>query len=192
QGEQLVRLRGVPPSAGEPEPAQPASLAAPPVGRVPSRATRRSRAAPVPGDEPSGCRQADGAVVGLPRLPRESWPPIYAALSEYTRTHPFNLTQCTSWCRDRLREQGLAVSRNSISYVARGATYGGCPLYCQPPPTAEEIREAFIGYVLEYAESADAPLTDEEVAEVRDWLGADEEASGPSAVGGHPDGGAVA
>lgn len=147
---------------------------------------------PFPGTSLPDAVKRMAAVVGLPRLPRESWPPIYEALSEYTRTHPFNLTQCTSWCRDRLREQGLAVSRNSISYVARGATYGGCPLYRQPPPTAEEIREAFIGYVLEYAESADAPLTDEEVAEVRDWLGADEEASGPSAVGGHPDGGAVA
>ena len=111
-------------------------------------------------------------IINLPRLPRESWPAIYQALSEYTHTHPFNLTQCTSWCRDRLQDQGFAVSRNSVAFVARGTSYGGCPLYRQPPPTAAEIGTAFVENVLNHADSAELALTDEEITVVRSWLGA--------------------
>ena len=112
-------------------------------------------------------------IINLPRLPRESWPAIYQALSDYTNTHPFNLTQCTSWCRDRLQDQGFAVSRNSVAFVARGTSYGGCPLYRQPPPTATEIGTAFVDNVLNHADSAELSLTDGEIAVVRSWLGAE-------------------
>lgn len=112
-------------------------------------------------------------IINLPRLPRDSWPPIYQALSEYTHAHPFNLTQCTSWSRDRLRDQGVAVSRNSVAFVARGTSYGGCPLYRQPPPTAAEIAAAFVDNVLHHAEAAELPLTDDEIALIRSWLGAE-------------------
>jgi hypothetical protein len=107
----------------------------------------------------------------LPRLPAEWWAPTYRALSEYAQDHQFNLTQCTSWTRDRLHEQGFRVSRNNVAFVVRGVAYGGRPLHHRPAPSAVEIRDAFIANVLNRAEAAGIVLTDSEAAVVRDWLG---------------------
>jgi uncharacterized LabA/DUF88 family protein len=109
-------------------------------------------------------------LLNLPRLPQERWPPIYQTLSDYAHSHQFNLTQCTSWSRDRLRDQGFAVSRNIVAFIARGTSFGGYPLYRQPPPTAVEIGTAFVNNVLSRADGE--AFTDEEVATVRAWLGA--------------------
>ncbi|REE98270.1 NYN domain-containing protein [Thermomonospora umbrina] len=110
------------------------------------------------------------ALINLPRLPREWWQPIYHTLSEYVHSHTFNLTQCTSWSRDRLREQGLAVNRNTVAFIARGSTFGGCPLYTQPPPSADEIGSAFVNNVLNRTDTES--FTEEELTAVRTWLGA--------------------
>ncbi|GLW65893.1 NYN domain-containing protein [Actinomadura rubrobrunea] len=112
-------------------------------------------------------------LTGLPRLPQESWPAIYRTLSDYVHAHQFNLTECTGWSRDRLREQGHAVSRKTVAFVARGTAYGGCPLYQQPPPTAEQIAVAFVRNVLNRAEEQELTLTEDEIAMVRTWLGAE-------------------
>lgn len=108
--------------------------------------------------------------LSLPRLPTQWWPAIYRTLSDYARENRFNLTQCTSWARDRLHAQGIAVSRNNVAFLVRGASYGGCPLYRQPPPEQAEIRDAFVANVLDRAEAAQITLTDEEITTVRDWL----------------------
>ena len=118
--------------------------------------------------------------LNLPRLPREWWPPVYRTLSEYAHTNRFNLTECTSWARDRLHEQGYAVSRGVAVFVVRGTSFGGCPLYRQPPPTAEEIASAFVNNLLHLAEGEDLALTDEEVDEVRAWLGAERPEEAPT------------
>jgi uncharacterized LabA/DUF88 family protein len=106
----------------------------------------------------------------LPRLPAPWWPAIYQALSDYAEGHQFNLTQCTSWARDRLHEQGLRVSRNNVAFVVRGASYGGQPLHRRPAPEAAVIRDAFIANVLDRAEAAGIVLTEAEAATVRGWL----------------------
>ncbi|MGI5203518.1 NYN domain-containing protein [Spirillospora sp. CA-108201] len=108
-------------------------------------------------------------LFGLPRLPQEWWPPVYETLAEYARSHGFNLTECTRWSRDRLRERGLSVNRNSLGVIARGASYGGCPLYRQPPPEPAEIGAAFVENVLSRADGE--VFTSAEVATVRAWLG---------------------
>lgn len=120
----------------------------------------------------------------LPRLPESWWPAIYQTLADYAQSHRFNLTQCTSWCRDQLRDQGVPVSRNAVAFVVRGASFGGAPLHRQPPPTAAEIGAGFIGNVLNRAEAAELPLSDEEIATVRAWLGAgaDQAPRSPSAT----------
>jgi hypothetical protein len=110
--------------------------------------------------------------LNLPRLPQEWWPPIYRTLSDYADSHRFNLTECTSWARDRLHEQGFTVSRGVAVFVVRGTSFGGCPLYRQPPPTAEEIAAAFVNNLLHLADGDEIALTDEETAQVRAWLGA--------------------
>src|SRR5262245_28290942 len=70
--------------------------------------------------------------LNLPRLPQLSWPAIYQTLSDYAHSHRFNLTECTSWARDQLREQGIPVSRGAVGFVVRGTSFGGCPLHRQP------------------------------------------------------------
>jgi hypothetical protein len=112
--------------------------------------------------------------LSVPRLAQAWWPAIYEALSAYARAHRFNLTQCTSWSRDRLRDAGVPVSRGAVAFVVRGASFGGFPLHRQPPPTPTEIGTAFVNNVLSRAEAAQIPLTDEEAALVRAWLGPQE------------------
>ena len=111
------------------------------------------------------------ALLNLPRLPKESWPAVYKGLSDYANSHHFNLTEATRWSRDHLAEQGVDVSRNAIGFVTRGASFGGCPLYRQPSPTAAEVGAAFVENVLSRADAAAIALSPEEVTEVRSWLG---------------------
>lgn len=112
-----------------------------------------------------------GDQLDLPRIPQSWWPAIYQTLADYAQSQRFNLTQCTSWARDQLREQGLPVSRNAVGFVVRGTSFGGCPLHRQPPPTADEIAAAFAGNVLSRADAAEITFSDEEIATVRAWLG---------------------
>lgn len=110
------------------------------------------------------------ALLGLPRLPQQSWRPLYQTLANYASSHRFNLTDCTRWCRDRLAQQKIAVSRNAIAFVTRGISFAGCPLYRRPPPTADDIASAFVDNVLDRADSHDVGLTDDEAELVRAWL----------------------
>lgn len=105
----------------------------------------------------------------LPPLPSAGWHSIYGALAEFVAGHDFNLTEATRWCRDRLAEAGTRVSRQAVGVVARGAAYGGCPLYRLPAPEAQEIASAFVANVLDRALAADVDLSIEEIGVVRDW-----------------------
>ena len=109
-------------------------------------------------------------ALSLPRLKRADWGQIYRALAEYVSTHAFNLTEATRWTRDLLAERGVTVSRQSIAFVAQGAAYGGCPLFREPAPTAEEIRAAFVDNVLKRATAAGIQLDRDETRQVTDWL----------------------
>ncbi|GAA3721477.1 NYN domain-containing protein [Terrabacter ginsenosidimutans] len=115
------------------------------------------------------------AVLNLPRLPQSSWRPLYRVLADYAGTHHFNLTEATRWSRDRLAEQGVDVSRNAVAFVARGSSYGGCPVYRQPAPSAEEISAAFTNNVLRRAEAAAMELTAEESDVIQAWLSGEPE-----------------
>ncbi|HTJ33721.1 MAG TPA: NYN domain-containing protein [Dactylosporangium sp.] len=108
--------------------------------------------------------------LSLPRLPQPWWPSIYETLSAYARSYRFNLTQCTSWSRDQLRDAGVPVSRGAVAFVVRGTSFGGFPLHRQPPPTPAEIGTAFVNNVLSRAEAAQIPFSEDEAATVRAWL----------------------
>lgn len=125
-------------------------------------------------------------LLNLPRIPQEWWPPVYQTLADYAGSHEFNLTQCTSWARDQLHDQGVPVSRGAVAFVVRGASYGGRPLHGQPPPDATEVGAAFVANVLNRADAAGIAFDAEETATVHDWLGvarpdAAEGAQGPAA-----------
>ncbi|GGL04845.1 NYN domain-containing protein [Mangrovihabitans endophyticus] len=109
-------------------------------------------------------------LLGLPRLETSTWAAIYQVLADYAETHRFNLTEATRWSRDELVARDVEVRRNTIALVTRGAAYGGCPLYRQPPPSAAEIGAAFLDNVLGRADAADLGLSEADVAVVREWL----------------------
>lgn len=113
-----------------------------------------------------------GDLMDLPRLPQEWWPAIYGALSDYASEHTFNMTKCTAWSRDRLSDYGLRVSRRHIGFVVNGAARGGSPLYLNPPPTAEEIGEAFVRSVLKRIDSSETVFSEEDLAIIQEWLDA--------------------
>jgi len=107
----------------------------------------------------------------LPSLPDQSWHHVHDSLAVFVASYEFNLTEATRWSRDRLAERGVRVSRQAVGVVVRGAAYGGCPLYRQPSPRAEEIAEAFADNVLSRAEAADVDLSSEDIEMVRRWFG---------------------
>lgn len=124
----------------------------------------------IPGEPQAVARLC--ALQNVPRLPRPAWPRIYAVLADFAASHDFSMTQATKWSRDRLAGDGTSVSRASIGFVMNGASYGGCPLYREPPPDAAEIGTAFVANVLSRARAAQIDLSPEDEEAVVAWLGA--------------------
>lgn len=93
-------------------------------------------------------------VTDLPRLDRQTWQAVFNVLAEYAQTHTFNLTESSSFGRDRLRESGFSVGRQAVGFVVRGALFGGCPLNTVPPPDAQRIGEAFYRSQLQQARAS--------------------------------------
>lgn len=131
------------------------------------------------------CRMTD-----LPRLDRHAWTATFAALAQYAAAYHFNLTHCTAWTRDHLKEQGVIVGRQAVGFVVRGALYGGVRLAATPPPSADQIRMALLTNTLDRAQAQGAEITERDRAELRDWLGGNGTGSGAAAAppAGLPDG----
>ncbi len=111
-------------------------------------------------------------VLRLPRLAQAAWRPIYSALASHVAAHTFSLAETTRWARDQLVEADIKVGRKALGDVARGSSYGGCPLYAEPPPTADQIGAAFVDNVVDRARHADLELTADDVTLIREWFGA--------------------
>lgn len=111
------------------------------------------------------------SLLKFPTLERSRWPAIYRALEEYALTQPFSLSESTKWVRDQLAQGELGVGRTVVGVVVKGTAYGGCPLYRDPPPTAQEIGEAFVSNALARAESAGVAFDAADVAQIREWFG---------------------
>jgi hypothetical protein len=110
------------------------------------------------------------SLLDVPRLSSISWTSAFETLSEYARTHSFNLTEATSWSRDRLAEAGLPVGRQSLGFIIRGCLHHGVRLDREPPPSAEELGDAFLGTVTERARSAGLDLSEADLDVVRSWI----------------------
>ncbi len=128
---------------------------------------------PVETDAPMSALSMPEPVTGvtrtlkLPRLSTESWSQVYDALADFAAAYDFNLTEATRWCRDRLMQADVAVSRRAVGVVIAGAAYGGCPVYRDPPPRADELAVAFVANVLNRAAAADIELPPEDELAVR-------------------------
>ena len=107
----------------------------------------------------------------LPRIAKSDWPAVFAILSRYAKTHEFNLTEATRWCRDTLAEEGVQIGRSSIGYIMRGAQFGGARLDDEVAPEPNEIGRAFFSAVLDRASSIGIALEPDAEVVVGQWLG---------------------
>jgi len=119
------------------------------------------------------------ALLNLPRLPQSVWPPLYSVLSDYASSHTFSLTEATAWSRSQLAQRGVQVNRKSIGFVVQGANYGGCPLYGDPSPRADQIATAFVSNLLSRASAAQIDLSARDISGITAWLGVPALAPGP-------------
>lgn len=129
--------------------------------------------AEVAGDADSSVPQAVlqvRSVLKVPPLTPRSWQRIYESLATYVSSHEYNLNEMTKWTRDQLAAEGVPVNRQAPSLVALGASYGDCPLYREPPPDSEEIKQAFVSNLLGRVVAADLELSHSEVDDVRSWF----------------------
>ncbi|MCY4517215.1 MAG: hypothetical protein OXB99_08260 [Acidimicrobiaceae bacterium] len=107
----------------------------------------------------------------LPRLDSSKWNALFAVMARYPHGNEFNLTNCTAWCRDELREHGIGIGRTQIGHVVRSALYGGQPLNSVPAPTEQQIRTAVLNSTIARAQAVHLNLTEAEEAELSAWLG---------------------
>lgn len=106
----------------------------------------------------------------MPRLSAGDWPNLFEKLAEYAQTHPFNLTECTAWVRDKLRESGVQVGRQSVGYAVKGALMGGVSLKADPPPNKDRIREGLTDSIILRAESQGVSLGEQASAAILAWF----------------------
>lgn len=110
-------------------------------------------------------------TVDMPRLARPSWSAIFRKLAEYAGTHDFNLTESSRWTRDSLAGEKVQVGRAVLSYIIRGAQFGGAPLDTNPPPSAEDIANAFMNNVINQAYGAGITIGRDDEDILAGWLG---------------------
>jgi len=122
-------------------------------------------------------------VTDLPRLNPQAWQATFAALARYAAAYDFNLTHCTAWTRDDLKQEGIHVGRQAVGFVVRGALYGGARLDARPAPSADQIRDALLTITLDRVQAQGADVTEQDRSELRDWF---------SGSGGQEDGAAAA
>jgi uncharacterized LabA/DUF88 family protein len=134
-----------------------------------SRHTPPPETGPLPHPLPDSVARVSGPL-GVPRLPTSAWPAIADVLAEYAASHHFNMTEATAWSRDRLEERGVKVGRAAVGFALRATTYGGCPLYADPPPTGDEVLQAVVSNILSRAAAAELELNAVEEAELRAWF----------------------
>ncbi len=121
--------------------------------------------------EPATVVDEVSRLLGVPRLPQESWRRVHEVLAEYAASHVFHFAESTAWTRDRLAERGVPVGRAAVGVVVRGVAHGGAPLHQLPPPDASRIAGAFVDNLVGRAAASDRRLSDAEEARVRDWFG---------------------
>ena len=110
-------------------------------------------------------------TIDLPRLPRESWRPIYQALSEYTppirqpdAVHELVPSPAAGAGFASPEQRRLRRARHLNRWL---------PALSATAADRSEIGTAFVENVLNHADLAELALTDDEIAVVRSWLGAD-------------------
>jgi hypothetical protein len=110
------------------------------------------------------------SATDMPSLTAASWNAAFDALAEYASTHQFSLTEATAWTRDALAERGYEVGRRVLSFIIRGCLFVSVRLDSNPPPTATDLREAFLASIAERARSAGLDPTEDQLDLLEQWF----------------------
>lgn len=112
-------------------------------------------------------------LLDVPRLTSDNWRRVYGALALYAREQEGEVVpgEASRWARDRLEADGEPVGRAAVSFVERGCRFVGVTLDATPPPTSEDLADAFVRNTLDRAQHAGIELSDEELDVVRRWMG---------------------
>jgi hypothetical protein len=110
-------------------------------------------------------------TIDMPRLAAEAWPAVFMKLATYVSTHAFNLTESTKWTRDELARDDVPVGRAALNYVVRGAQMGGAPLSNDPPPSADDIANAFLRNLINQAYATGINIDNQDQQTIASWIG---------------------
>ncbi len=108
-------------------------------------------------------------VTGVPALSTKAYEQLFHQLAAVTRDQPFHIAEASRVVRDEVALSGYPIGRGAISYVVRGLAHAG--LMLTSPRATSELATAWAEQVVLLAAGAQVSLNEEQLSEVRTWLG---------------------
>ena len=110
-------------------------------------------------------------VTGAPPLRPEEYAVVFKALEDELRDEDYFLASTSRAVRDRCTLRGHPASRNYISFILKGITYGGHDFAENPlANTAEVFAQVFREQVLRLCKGAQLDLSGEEQRLLEQWI----------------------
>ncbi len=107
-------------------------------------------------------------ITGAPNLTPRQYAMLFTALAEDLKEHPYHLTSTSKAVRDRVIEQGEAISRANINNVLKGIAYAKHRFSKRDTP--QSLARIYRSYVLSRCEDAELELSREEKRMLREWI----------------------
>jgi len=107
-------------------------------------------------------------ITGAPYLTPRQYAMLFTALAEDLKEHPYHLTSTSKAVRDRVIEQGVAISRANINNVLKGIAYAKHRFSKRDTP--QSLARIYRSYVLSRCEDAELALSREEKRLLREWI----------------------
>lgn len=109
-------------------------------------------------------------ITDTPYLTAATYRTLFRLISEEVNRAGFNLTLTSKAVRDRCLEEGVQISRASVTFVLRGIIFSGHRFGRERPEVPELLAERFHDNVLSLCDTAQLHLTEEESKAVKRWL----------------------
>ena len=107
-------------------------------------------------------------ITGAPNLTPRQYAALFIALAEDLKEHPYHLTSTSKAVRDKVIEQGIAISRANINNVLKGIAYAKHRFSKRDTP--QSLARIYRSYVLSRCEDAELELSREEKRMLREWI----------------------
>ncbi len=107
-------------------------------------------------------------ITGAPYLTPKQYALLFTALAEDLKEHRYHLTSTSKAVRDRLIEQGEAVSRANINNVLKGIAYAKHRFTKRDTP--QSLARVYRSYILSRCEDAELELSRDEKRMLKEWI----------------------